>query len=183
MACKLSCWNRPVAHTSAHMLCTRPVQLRIGLHCASEGRIWPSSPTNLTASCHHVPHVPDYVPIQLAAFSSTLSWKGLTCMQCIMLCRGQQHAELHCASGGSILAIITLAAPHQQPPVNVQASLHAFYSRLQNSALSRGHQTKAEKHLLTQSSVSTPLLSVAGGVACPMASAILLTAYKQPSHT
>lgn len=68
------------------------------------------------------------------------------------------------ASGGSILAIVTLAAPHQQPPVNIQASLHTFYSRLQRSATQTGSAGKNTKESTTPSKLGIPLLSIAGGM-------------------
>lgn len=67
-------------------------------------------------------------------------------------------------SGGSILAIVTLAAPHQQPPVNIQASLHAFYTRLQRSATGNDSSGKAMMDVTARSKLRIPLLSIAGGM-------------------
>ncbi|KAL0021017.1 hypothetical protein WJX77_007158 [Trebouxia sp. C0004] len=63
-------------------------------------------------------------------------------------------------SGQSILAIITLAAPHQQAPANVHAPLHAFYSRLQRAAAVGTSPGAAEAGF---GKANVPLLSVAGG--------------------
>ena len=64
-------------------------------------------------------------------------------------------------AGQSILAIITLAAPHQQAPANVHAPLHAFYSGLQKAA-AVGSSSRGKAGDET-SRATVPLLSIAGG--------------------
>ena len=71
----------------------------------------------------------------------------------VMLCVGN--------AGQSMLAIITLAAPHQQAPANVHAPLHAFYSGLQKAAaVGSSYGLKAGDET---SRATVPLLSIAGG--------------------
>lgn len=68
-------------------------------------------------------------------------------------------------AGQSILAIITLAAPHQQAPANVHAPLHAFYSGLQKAAaVGKSFGGKAGDET---SRATVPLLSIAGGKLLP----------------
>ncbi|DBA69939.1 TPA: GPI inositol deacylase [Trebouxia sp. C0005] len=63
----------------------------------------------------------------------------------------------------SILAIVTLAAPHQQAPANVHAPLHAFYSRLQRAAAVGASLGAADRKDAGFGKANVPLLSVAGG--------------------
>lgn len=65
--------------------------------------------------------------------------------------------------GQSILAIVTLAAPHQQAPANVHAPLHAFYSRLQRAAAVGTSLGAADGKEAGSGKANVPLLSVAGG--------------------
>ena len=68
-----------------------------------------------------------------------------------------------CDIGQSILAIVTLAAPHQQAPANVHAPLHAFYSRLQRAAAAGTSLGPADGKAAGSGKAKVPLLSVAGG--------------------
>ena len=74
-----------------------------------------------------------------------------------------KHEHVGATAGDSILAIITLAAPHQQAPANVHAPLHAFYHKLQQAARSGGSQSAAVTNSKNSSTDPVPLLSIAGG--------------------
>ena len=68
-----------------------------------------------------------------------------------------------CDIGQSILAIVTLAVPHQQAPANVHGPLHAFYSRLQRAAAIGTSLGPADGTAAGSGKANVPLLSVAGG--------------------
>ena len=80
------------------------------------------------------------------------------------LTKGKIDRQLHVAHAeGSVLAIITLATPHQQAPANVHQPLHAFYHNLQKAAGAAQQVLPYVDETQPHDWPRVPLLSIAGG--------------------